>query len=76
VFWPALMVLIVAVVLAVGVGMAAHVVRLRGFARCGGSHRVAEVGRHRPGGGLSVARLRAREHAEAMRMYPSGGGRP
>jgi hypothetical protein len=87
VFWLALVVLIVAVVLAVGVGLAAYVTHLRDHApSCGaqpgagrgaaGVHRVAgAVGRHRVGGGLSVARLRAREHAEGMRMYPGGGGR-
>jgi hypothetical protein len=87
VFWLALMVLLVAVVLAVGVGLAAYVARTRdhtpshdvkpGAGRgAAGVHRVTgAVGRHRPGGGLSVARLRAREHAEGMRMYPGGGGR-
>lgn len=78
--WPVLM-LVMAVVLAVGVGWVAYVGHARGepapLGGVVGIHR-AEVGRHRPGGigpvGCSVARLRERENAEDLPRYPTGRG--
>jgi hypothetical protein len=76
VVWLAVVVLVVAVLLAVVVGMAAYAAQDRTPPRgASGLHR-AGAGRHRPGGlreaAASVAGLRAREHAEAMPMYPTG----
>lgn len=77
-FWPALMVLVVAVVFTVAVGMAAYLGHIHEHTpplhAAAGSPRSEGGGRHRLGGGLSVAGLRARENAGGMRMYPGGGG--
>lgn len=75
-WWAALMLLAAAVVLAVGVGMAAYRTRTPPPPRrVAGSHRAGTgAGRHRRGGALSVAGLRAREHADHLPMYPPGRG--
>lgn len=82
-FWPAVIALMAGVVLAVVTGAAVYVGHRREDTRrpdgTVGVHRAVGVsGRHRlgldgPVGG-SVAGLRARGHADALRMYPCGGG--
>jgi hypothetical protein len=68
---PALIFLAVAVILATCAGVAAYAAHVRAPVHgAAGLHR-ARVGRHRSGGPVSVAGLRAREQAENMRMYPT-----
>ena len=78
-FWLAVLAIaVLAVVLAVGVGVAAYTAHLRDNPTP--RHAEAAVGRHRPDGrpaAGSVAGLRRREYAEDMLMYPDGkAGRP
>lgn len=76
-FWPAVMVLGMAVVFAVAVVVATYVAHLHDHTSMHSAaalHRAPKTGQHRPSGAVSVTRLRAREHAEEMPMYPSSGG--
>lgn len=79
--WLAFLLLIVAGVLSLAVGVAAYLTRPRPTPTPGtaGVHR-AEAGRHRPctaqPAGESVAGLRAREHADRLRMYPDPTSQP
>lgn len=72
-FWP--MLVLVAVALAAALGMAPHAARARTSPVHGATrlHR-AGVGRHRIGGSLSVARLRAREYVDRLPVDLDGRG--
>ena len=72
--WPVLMLIVAAVVLALVTGTAAYLAHVQDHTpplhAAVGLHRAVHAGRHRPGGALSVDRLRARErrgHAEVPR---------